>query len=110
MIDYKKIGKRIQKVRYNKKLTQERLAEKAGITPVYVSQLERGAKQPSLSVLIHLAEALDISIEWLLTGNSRSSNDCLNCVLNDCTEKERIIINKVATTLKAALRSDGNVA
>ena len=110
MIDYKKIGKRIQKARYNKELTQERLAEKAGITPVYVSQLERGAKQPSLSVLIHLAEALDISIEWLLTGNPRSSNDCLNCILNDCTEKERIIINKVATTLKAALRSDGNVA
>jgi len=40
--DTKSIGARIQKARLSRKMTQAELAEKTGIDPVYVSQVERG--------------------------------------------------------------------
>jgi transcriptional regulator with XRE-family HTH domain len=48
------------------KLTQEELAERSGINQSTVSQLERGEQAPSLRSLIALAQALGVSIEWLL--------------------------------------------
>ncbi len=42
------------------KLTQETLAHKAGLTTNYVSDLERGVKVPSLTVILQIAHALGI--------------------------------------------------
>ena len=40
-------------------MSQEDLADRAGIHRTYVSQLERGIKSPTLGVLIKIAKALD---------------------------------------------------
>lgn len=61
----KNLGKKIQKRRKAMKLTQERLAEKAGISLVYMGYIEQGKYAPSLEVLERLAKALDISIKEL---------------------------------------------
>lgn len=47
-------------------LTQEALAHEAGITTSYAGQLERGAKVPSLTVVLQLCRALDCSPGELL--------------------------------------------
>jgi transcriptional regulator with XRE-family HTH domain len=46
-------------------LTQERLAELAEITPIYVSELERGRYSPSLAVVERLARALGLRVSEL---------------------------------------------
>lgn len=53
------LGQTISQLRQNLGLSQEELADRAGIHRTYVSQLERGIKSPTLAVLIKIARALD---------------------------------------------------
>ncbi|HYD66722.1 helix-turn-helix transcriptional regulator [Azospirillum sp.] len=47
-------------------LTQEQLAGKAGITKPYLSQLETGARNPSIDTAKALAEALNVDVDDLV--------------------------------------------
>ena len=58
MIDYAVIGKRIQLSRQNKGITQEKLAERAGISVVYLSKIENGRVYPTLETLSNLCTEL----------------------------------------------------
>lgn len=60
------LGRAISKLRQNLRLSQEELANRAGIHRTYVSQLERGIKSPTLAVLIKLARALETKPSRLL--------------------------------------------
>lgn len=57
----KKLGKRIKQIRKAAKLTQESLAEKAGLSVKYISRLERGLSQPSFKTLESLAKSLNVN-------------------------------------------------
>lgn len=48
-------------------LSQEELAEKAGIDRTYVSQIERGISNPSLVVLVKLSQALGVEVVDLIS-------------------------------------------
>ena len=61
------IQKRIRELRKEKELTLRQLAEKAGCTPSYISQVEKGLTVPSLSMLGKLAAALNINVVNLLS-------------------------------------------
>ena len=54
-------GEVLQKCRRQKGLSQEKLAEISGLDRTFISLLERGLRQPSLSTLLRLAQALDTS-------------------------------------------------
>ena len=60
------IGKRIRQFRVEKKMRQEDLAEKTGLSANYIGMVERGEKIPSLETFIHIANALCISADMLL--------------------------------------------
>jgi transcriptional regulator with XRE-family HTH domain len=47
-------------------ITQERLALDAGVDRSFVSQIERGVRQPSLTTIWKLATALDVAPSLLL--------------------------------------------
>lgn len=66
-------GKRLRQLRTSKGLTQEQLAEAAGITATYTSDLERGEKVPSLSIVLRLARAFDIPVAELLQDFTRDA-------------------------------------
>ncbi len=63
------IGKRISEERRKKNLSQEYVAEKLGVSRQAVSKWEMGQSAPDTNNLIALAELLDVSIEYLATGN-----------------------------------------
>ncbi|ABA04107.1 transcriptional regulator, XRE family [Nitrobacter winogradskyi Nb-255] len=50
----------MRRLRYDKKLTQEELAERSGLSMRYVGSIERGAVSASVSVLGKVAVALDV--------------------------------------------------
>ena len=56
------IGEAVRKYRKQAGLTQERLAEKAELHPVYVGELERGEESASVEALIRIAKALNIKL------------------------------------------------
>ena len=68
MIDYRIIGKRIQKARNALGLTQEALSEKIGVSTNYLSKVEGGHERPNLELLGKISAAADISLSELLTG------------------------------------------
>lgn len=67
---YKQLGMRIRYLRKNKKWSIEDLALEAGINKNYLSDLERGKRNPTLNILEKIALSLDISLEELFKGIS----------------------------------------
>lgn len=65
---YTQLGKRIIYLRKLKKLSQLDLALDAEINKNYLSDLERGRRNPSLMILNRIAIALDITMSDLLQG------------------------------------------
>ena len=58
-------GRRVQSIRATHGMTQETLAEKAGISPEYVSRIERGNTSPSFGTISRVAEALQVRVKTL---------------------------------------------
>lgn len=59
-MDWKEIGLKIKTAREKKKLTQVQLAEKIGVSNVFISQLESGAKRASADNLAKLSKILNV--------------------------------------------------
>ena len=59
-IFYKKLGVRIKQLRENAGLTQEKLAEKSGISLDYMGKIEVSINKPGLKTILKLANALKI--------------------------------------------------
>lgn len=69
------LGQRIREARLMKGLTQQALARQAGIGIMYLGEIERGIKLPSLNLFIKIVEALDISADYVLRYELRSGSD-----------------------------------
>lgn len=74
-MNQERIGKFIAEQRKNKKLTQEQLADKLGITKNAVSKWERGLGLMDMSLLKPLSEILDVSINEILAGEKIKKED-----------------------------------
>ena len=69
-------------LREERHVTQEQLAFDSGYHPKYISLLERGKNSPSLTAILEISRALDVSaaevvrrVESLLPGNRRRRPD-----------------------------------
>ncbi|UCF85932.1 MAG: helix-turn-helix transcriptional regulator [Desulfobacteraceae bacterium] len=62
MIREDQIGRRIKKLRIERNLTQEALAQEAGLTKGYLSKIENSKNSPPVSTLLSLAKALGVNI------------------------------------------------
>lgn len=61
----KKLSERLKEVRKSKKLTQQELAEKAGLHLTYVGHLELGKYHPTVYVMWKISKALGVSMNEL---------------------------------------------
>ena len=57
----KLVGRNVQRIRLEKNMTQEKLAEVSGFSQQYISGLERGRRNPTIVSLYELATALGVS-------------------------------------------------
>lgn len=60
------MAKVIYSARKDKKMTQSELAVSSGLDRTYISDIERGKRNPTISVLLRLAEALGVSVSVLI--------------------------------------------
>jgi transcriptional regulator with XRE-family HTH domain len=67
MIDWReRVGKNVRELRLMRGLTQEKLAVDSQIDLTYLGGIERGSRNPTLLVLVRIAEALDAEVTQLL--------------------------------------------
>jgi transcriptional regulator with XRE-family HTH domain len=62
------LGEAVRKSRKAAKLSQEKLAEKADLSTVFISRIERGIESPSLDNLLKIAKALGVRVRKLVNG------------------------------------------
>jgi len=95
-------------------ITQEELAERAGLSTNYVARLEIGMNAPSLPALSRLAEALQVDLGALVTlGHTFSHSDRVEAVgklmesLSE--EEERLLVGQIGcmVDLILSLRKEG---
>ena len=108
MIDYKFLGSRIRDVRLEKKITQEKLAEAAGVGVTHISHIETGNSVPSLQTLVDIINALGCSADELFCMEVNQARPALNhwlCELvADCDSTEMKLIADMVVSLKGSLR------
>lgn len=107
-MDITELGIRIKQCRKSRQLTQEKLAELVDVSPHYIYEIEKGMKCMSLSTLIDISSALDISTDYLLFGETNSShqsrNDQLKVIMDNIPPKQRNNIAEVISLLLPYLK------
>ena len=107
-IDHKLIGKRIQEIRAEKKVTQEELAWDIETSASYISRIETGTKKASLNALCQIANMLGVTICRFLYGNQPHNlteyRSEWNQLIADCTSDEKRILYGTVLELKRNLR------
>lgn len=64
--DVTKLGENLKKIRTKKDITQTELAKTLGVDKSFVSNIENGKTNPTLSTITNLAQALGVSTNELL--------------------------------------------
>ena len=107
------IGKQIKIYRLRANLTQERLAERIGISPTHLSNIETGTTRVSLSTIISIANALSVTGDDLLCDNiimaKAPFEKDIAALLEDCDEYEIRIVKDMVSSLKDSLRRDSKL-
>ena len=62
------LGQRVRTERHRIGLTQERLAERVGLSPNFIAHLERGSRGASLDTIVTLARAFRVPVRTLFSA------------------------------------------
>lgn len=100
------VGKRIQSFRRQLDLTQDQLAERAGISLKHLGEIERGRGNPTLTSLENLAAALNVSIVQLFGYESERLSpeqirEEIDLIVESASEEER---GRIVRVLKVMMR------
>ena len=94
------VGKRIRKIREEKGITREQLADRIDITTKFLYEIENGKKGMSANTLLKVAKELSCTCDYLLCDvNSRSRYNSIQQIepgmINEFDEKQSEIINEI---------------
>ena len=101
------VSSNIKKHREHQGLTQEKLAEKAGISANMVNDIEGCRTWVSDKTLVNLASALKVEIYRLFLPLTASDNDITKTVVKDLAQDLQKIHREINTTFTTALKSMG---
>jgi transcriptional regulator with XRE-family HTH domain len=97
------LGKNIKFFRFRRQFSQADLAEKANISVTFLSNIERGNNFPQAGTLCNLAQALDIEVWELFSGESSSDrqNTLIDHISEDFTKYVNLALETVHKQYKA---------
>lgn len=108
-MDYRSIGENIRKYRKTKKMTQETLAERAGLSVNYIGSIERGEKLPSLETFIVILNQLGVTADCILQdvvqANYELKMSLLNEKLSVLSPDQRATVEDVVDVLARRLKN-----
>ena len=108
------VGRYIREQRHQAELSLRKLASQAGVSNPYLSQVERGLRQPSARILKDIAKALRISAETLyvragILDAEDEAGDLAVAILRDrhLTERQKQVLIDVYRSFRAGAAPDG---
>lgn len=106
-MDMVALGAKIRRLRKDLGLSQETLAERIGVSPVYICMVENGKRTMSLALLDRIANELETTISDLAntrrsTGGS-SSVEKIAILFGDCSEYEEQVLLAMLVFMKSVL-------
>lgn len=107
-MDKKTIAQRIRFYRKLGKLTQEKLAERVGVSDTYIRKLEAGQRTPSLEIVLDIAEALKTTPDHLVLPMAKLSSNMNHSAfdfLEDCSSDEYEILYENMVNLHMILHN-----
>ena len=103
----KMIGNRIREARTAKGMSQLQLADAIQVSPIHISNIEMGKKDFSISILIKIAETLQVSTDQILRADTPEIQRIyaaeLEELLRDCSPSEKNAILDMVKIMKNAL-------
>jgi len=96
-LDFRLIGQRIKEIRIEKRLTQEYLAKMTDVNVSHISNIETNKVKISLTLLVGICNALDVTIDYLLENEYHNATtvtekELINTVKNMEKEKQEILL------------------
>ena len=96
------VGLRIKELRRHKILSQEKLAEVMGISPKYLSNIERGKENPTLDMFIKIADALNIEVSEIFDySHERSVKELRRLIVDSIKDSSEDKVKLLARIVKA---------
>jgi XRE family transcriptional regulator, regulator of sulfur utilization len=62
----KRFGDAVRGFRLDKGITQQKLADDVGVDLSYLGEIERGRQNPSLAIIVSIANALDVTVQQIV--------------------------------------------
>lgn len=95
-MDTVEVGKRIKNRRLELNLTQSDIKQKTGISTGNLSDIERGRSAPSASALCELSDVLECSVDYILFGRSRNTdNSKLSDIREQLTPVQELVLSSL---------------
>ena len=73
-MEKQEIGEKIRRLREKENITQNALANRAGVSPTYIYQLEQGLKSPTVEYLGYICAGLNISLAEFFAEEQSEKN------------------------------------
>lgn len=95
------IGRRIQQRRKQQGFTQEQLADMMNVSIQMISNLERGNKAIRIDNLIKLSRILNISTDYILTGEEPAGDAAgLSARIEQLSERDRVLVGMILERMR----------
>ena len=103
-LDFSRIAKKIKDTRISKQLTQEQVANIADVNVSHISNIENNRVKVSLSTLVQICNALDITVDYILSDEYNDASAPLDQEilheLHACSPETKLQILKIIKILK----------
>jgi XRE family aerobic/anaerobic benzoate catabolism transcriptional regulator len=106
------VGDRVRNARARMGISRRLLAEKSGVSQRYLAQLESGQGNISIGLLLRIAEALDLRIEWLLAEDDpwTSETVMISSLLRSATRTQRERVLEILLPENPSLKRASRIA
>ena len=98
-MNYEDLGNRIRKKRRQLGWTQEMLATKIGVSTSFIGHVERATRTASLETLVEIANALEVSTDYLLAASLQGKEDADWTELGKLRPGQRAVMKEILRTM-----------
>ncbi len=95
-MDMIEVGNRIRDLREKKFMNRNQLANKAGVSPTYIYQLEKGEKSPTIEYLSHICWGLGITLQDFFNINTLDNK---NDKISSLSADQRKLLNEFLNSI-----------